>query len=262
MSKMVDSIEKCIDGSHSTSALQRTDEWFVSRRGRLNASELGTALGMNEVFQREGCPSPRELLYTRLRAELAAARGEDVEIPKALDTNTDALVWGTQHEATAVKTYEKITGEVVELVGSVAHPSIELGSWLSASPDGLVGNNGCIEIKCPFSKRDHAPSDSPIYYSHRAQMNLQLEVTRRDWVDYVVWTPFGLSVQRVRANPQLFEGLLVYYQAFYDAASRGDFSPPPLTDADTQKINDLFRTSVSLDRRWGKPVHCGVFVFE
>jgi hypothetical protein len=75
----------------------------------------------------------------------------------------------------------------VEKAGFVQHPTIE---WLGASPDGFVGDDGLVEIKCPLTAT-HVDyllwNEVPREY--RPQMTMQLACTRRKWCDFVSYDP-------------------------------------------------------------------------
>jgi putative phage-type endonuclease len=90
---------------------------------------------------------------------------------------------GTEKEPIARAAYEAHTGDFVTQTGFWLHPTIE---WLGASPDGLVGDDGLLEIKCPRTsthlkyRKDAKP---PTQY--KRQMIVQLMCTGRKWVDFV-----------------------------------------------------------------------------
>lgn len=158
--------------------LQRTAEWFRDRTGCLTASRFADVLAR----KRDGTPTKA---YFDLIDTIVAERitGDSIGIGDA-----PALVWGRDHEAEARETYEAETGRFVDLVGFIPHPDIP---YLGASPDGLVDDDGLVEIKCPFStvvhlKRIRAGVVPPEYVP---QMLLQCICTGRKWVDFVDYDP-------------------------------------------------------------------------
>lgn len=158
--------------------LQRTAEWFRDRTGCLTASRFADVLAR----KRDGTPTKA---YFDLIDTIVAERitGDSIGIGDA-----PALVWGRDHEAEARETYEAETGRFVDLVGFIPHPDIP---YLGASPDGLVDDDGLIEIKCPYStvvhlKRIRAGVVPPEYVP---QMLLQCICTGRAWVDFVDYDP-------------------------------------------------------------------------
>ena len=107
-----------------------------------------------------------------------------------------AMEWGTEQEPFARAAYEAKTGEMVEEVGFVPHPKIE---WAGASPDGLVGLFGLVEIKCPnTATMIDTLLTGKVPSKYNTQMQFQMACTERDWCDYVVFDP------RMPAKAQLF----------------------------------------------------------
>jgi hypothetical protein len=90
---------------------------------------------------------------------------------------------------------------MVEEVGFIPHPTIEASG---ASPDGLVGDDGLVEIKCPSSSTalevwlTHSQGGNPVDAKYYAQMQWQMRCADRSWCDYVVFDP------RMPAKAQLF----------------------------------------------------------
>jgi putative phage-type endonuclease len=98
-----------------------------------------------------------------------------------------AMQWGTDHEPQARAMYELETGNTVMEIGFAIHPTIEMSG---ASPDGLVGDDGLVEIKCPNSATHIAtllggkPDGKYV-----KQMQWQMACTGRAWCDFVSFDP-------------------------------------------------------------------------
>ncbi len=159
-----------------TNPFQRTAEWFEARLGCLTASSVADILPNSKGKYRES----REALMNVLIAERDSGR------PRESFTSA-AMMWGIEHEDDARQEYEARTGDLVDLAGFILHPSIP---YLGASPDGLIGEDGLIEIKCP------APHTQVAYIragvvpeQYRPQILLQLIVTGRKWCDFVSFDP-------------------------------------------------------------------------
>ena len=158
--------------------LQRTPEWFKDRSGCLTASRAAAVLNR----RKDGKPTAA---YAELIDTLVCERVTgDVQ---GIGT-TAAMQWGTDHEDEAREAYEEMTGELVGLVGFVPHPEIE---YFGASPDGLVGDDGLLEIKCPYSSAKHLQRGiaGTVPEEYRPQMLVQLICTGRRWVDFVSYDP-------------------------------------------------------------------------
>ena len=106
---------------------QRSAEWFKVRKGRVTGSMVGAILGFNPWMSRE------EAMRTMVREYHGA--------PREFEGNV-ATQWGTANEDGARAEYEMITGNTVEKCGFYEHDD-----WLGASPDGLIGEFGLVEIK-------------------------------------------------------------------------------------------------------------------
>jgi hypothetical protein len=109
---------------------------------------------------------------------------------------------GIDREQFARDRYVQQFGEVEE-VGFVKHPTLEAG----ASPDGMVGDDGIIEIKCPMgSTHTETLMTQDIPSKYVPQVQFQLLVTGRKWCDFVSYNPMfpehlQVFVKRIEADP-------------------------------------------------------------
>lgn len=100
---------------------------------------------------------------------------------------SSAMQWGIETEAHARMAYEFDRNTAVTLTESILHPTIK-GSH--ASPDGLVGDDGLVEIKCPnTSTHIDTLLGAEIEKKYRLQMQWQMAVTGRQWTDFVSFDP-------------------------------------------------------------------------
>lgn len=167
-------------------ALAGTANWHAARRGLLTASRIKDALAVLKT----GKPSEsRQKLMFELLAERMTGAAVDHYV-------TPAMTWGIENQADAISAYEAETGELVGPEVFVLHPEID---WAGATPDGLIGVEGLIEVKCPTTPKHLAwLMAGEIPDEHRLQMVFQIACTRRRWVDFVSFDP------RVKAKSQLF----------------------------------------------------------
>lgn len=178
--------------------IQGSAEWRQARCGSLGASRVADALAKTK----SGWGASR----VNLMAELIAERLTG--IPADNYTNA-AMQWGTATEPDARAAYEFRHDIDVGLVGIVRHPVIAM---THASPDGLVGEDGLIEIKCP-STATHIETllGASVPGKYLTQIQWQLACTRRAWCDFVSYDPrlpeeHRLFVQRVpRDDKQIAE---------------------------------------------------------
>lgn len=188
-------------GSHE----QRSPEWFAARRGRVTDSVVGAILECAPYMTRDDA----------FRNLVRSMHG----MPSEFSGNV-ATEYGTFNEAGALVEYQMETGNKVDAAGLVTH-----GDWLGASPDGYIGDDGLIEIKCPFGKRKDNPpqfksiDDQPHYY---AQIQVQLYVTERDWCDFYQWSPHGTKTERVLFDIAFVDDVVPKLLNFHLAAKQAD----------------------------------------
>lgn len=184
---------------------QQTPEWFEARRGRLTGSLAGAALGLAPYMSKEDC------LRTLVRSMH--------DMPSEFQGNI-ATDWGNANEDLASSAYEMATGYTVYPAGFVPFED-----WSGASPDGYIGEDGLIEIKCPFGiRKDPEPAfksitDQPHYY---AQIQVQLHFTKRKWCHFWQWTPHGSKFEIVIYDPAWITENLPRLKAFWWKAREAD----------------------------------------
>ena len=160
-----------------TNPLQQTESWFAERAGCLTASVAKAAILRNT----KGQP------YAAYETELRRIVGERFTKNMSNRFTSSAMQWGVDHEDEAREAYEIETGNIVDLVGFVRHPTID---WFGASPDGLVGKDGLLEIKCPETSTHIARIEAGVVpEEYKPQMLVQLLCTGRSWVDFVDYDP-------------------------------------------------------------------------
>lgn len=154
---------------------QRTPEWFAKRLGKVTASRIADLMAKTKT----GPGASRANYLAQLVTErLTGTPTESYKSP--------AMDWGIEQEAAARAAYSARMGVLVDEVDFVDHPTMQAG----ASPDGLVGEDGLIEIKCPnTSTMLEYLEDRTIPTKYRLQMQWQLAVTGRDWCDFVAFDP-------------------------------------------------------------------------
>lgn len=205
--------------------LQRTGAWLQQRAGCLTASSAAAVL---ERSKRDGKPLKA---YYDLKEQLIAERatGQCIGIG-----TTAAMQWGIDHEADARAAYEAQRCEVVDLVGFVPHPSIK---WLGASPDGLVGDEGLVEIKCPNTVTHlKRIATGVVPDEYKPQMLVQLLCTGRKWVDFVDFDP---RLQGPYERHQLF---VVRYEPTAEELEDAKQKCVAFLNEVEEKMQDMLRT--------------------
>jgi putative phage-type endonuclease len=185
---------------------QRTDEWFQQRAGPVTASRIGDLMAKTKT----GFGASR----ANYMAELIAERLTGV--PKQGFTNA-AIQHGVDTEPQARAMYEMETGRSVVETGFHEHPVI---AGTGASPDGLVGEDGLVEIKCPnTSTHIETLRGGSIDRKYLLQMHWQMLCTGREWCDFVSFDPrmppeMQLFVQRVPKDAELAEDITAAVTVF------------------------------------------------
>jgi putative phage-type endonuclease len=188
---------------------QGTPEWHDARRGLVTASVVGKLLTPTlKVADND----TSRALTTTLAAERITGFTEETPM------NSD--MWrGVELEPYARDAYSKHHAPATE-VGFMVRD--EGGLKLGYSPDGLVGDDGLLEVKCPRAKGhlNTILADAvPPYYM--AQLQAGLLVSGRDWIDYVSYVGgMPLYVKRVYPDPQWNGAITAAVVAFEIAAER------------------------------------------
>lgn len=156
---------------------QGSEEWLRARVGRYTGSRVGALLGLSPWVT-------RDQMIDQIATERITGEWTRTE-------TTPPMRYGTEHEAEAIRAFELERFEIVEETGIHEHPD---NPRFAASPDGFIGQDVGLEVKCPYKYRDGAPAvwptarEQPHYY---AQIQWCMYVTgRRRW-DFYQWAPVG-----------------------------------------------------------------------
>ena len=164
---------------------QGTAEWHAARCGKVTASRIADVIAKTK----SGPSASRGNYMAELVCERLTGVPQD-------SYKSPAMEWGTNNEPLARLAYESAGGVLVTEVGFVSHPTIiDAG----ASPDGLVGDDGLLEIKCP-NTATHIDTllSGKVPERYNTQMQWQMACTNRQWCDYVSFDP------RLPESMQLF----------------------------------------------------------
>ena len=185
---------------------QGSPEWFAARLGKVTASRVADVIAKTK----SGYSTSRKNYAAELIVErLTGQRQEGF-------TNA-AMQWGTDNEPAAREAYEFRSGLWVDQVGFLIHPRIKDSG---ASPDGLVGEDGMLEIKCPNTAThlDTLTSGKP-EGRYITQMQWQMACADRAWCDFASFDPrlpdeLRLFVTRIERDDDLIASLEAEVIAF------------------------------------------------
>ena len=155
---------------------QGTPEWFAARLGNVTASRVADVIAKTK----SGYSASRD----NYMAQLICERMTNTV---AESYTNAAMQWGTETEPLARAAYESVADVLVDEVGYIAHPTIERAG---ASPDGLIGLFGLLEIKCP-NTATHIDTliSEQVPTKYITQMQWQMVCTGRAWCDFVSFDP-------------------------------------------------------------------------
>jgi putative phage-type endonuclease len=196
----------------TTMTEQRTEAWFLQRLGKATGSRIADIIAKTK----SGYSASRENYQAQLVVERLTNK------PTEGFTNS-AMQWGTDTEPLARAAYEMARDVMVEEIGFIDHPIVYMSG---ASPDGFVGEDGLIEIKCP-NTATHIDTllTQTIPAKYIPQIQWQLSCTNRKWCDFVSFDPrmpenLQLYIQRVEFHPEYVEMLIKEVSVFLDEVEK------------------------------------------
>ena len=185
---------------------QHSPEWFAARLGRVTGSRVADVMAKTKAgYSASRANYMAELICERLTGQQAERF-----------TNA-AMQWGTDTEPRARAAYEFLTDNPVIETGFVLHGGI---ADFGASPDGLVADDGLVEIKCP-NTATHIETllGESVPGKYVTQMQAQMSCTGRAWCDFVSFDPrlpgdMQLWVKRVQRDDAFIADMEAEISAF------------------------------------------------
>ena len=170
---------------------QGSPEWFQKRYGNASASRIKDIIAKTK----SGYSASRDNYLTELVLERFGVFKEPF--------TTKSIEWGLEQEPFARARHEAEQNIFVEQCGYILHPTIAKSG---ASPDGLIGNEGVLEIKCPDTKThfEYLIAEK-VPAAYIPQMTWQIICTGRKWADFVSYdsrAPQGLDYFYIRYTPE------------------------------------------------------------
>ena len=168
----------------SEEIVQGSEAWFAQRLGKATASRIKDIVAKTKT----GYSTSRDKYLTQLLLERLTGT-------VAESYSDAAMAWGNDTEPFARAAYEAQKGVMVDQVAFVNHPTIEMAG---ASPDGLVGDDGLVEIKCPMSHTHLESLLGGLDDQYKVQVQWQMACTGAKWTDLCSFDPrFPAELQLV-----------------------------------------------------------------
>ena len=181
---------------------QRSKEWFTARLGKVTASRVADL----QKSRKAG------------RSNYMAEKVCEILTGEHAETFTSsAMDWGTEQEPFARDAYQAKTGAWVEEVGFLVHPQVDR---LGASPDGLVDDDGSIEIKCPNTATHiNTILTGKIKIDYIYQMQTVMAVKGLKWCDFVSFdprlpSPQNLYIKRIPRDEIMIADIMLLVNDF------------------------------------------------
>lgn len=158
--------------------IQGSAEWLAARCGLVTASRIADVVAKDRTGKGWGVSRANyaaQLICERLTGVVAESY------------TSAAMNWGTEQEPAARAAYQFEVNKRVTTIGFVLHPTI---GQTGASPDGLVGDDGLVQFKCPESKTHiETLMGANISGGYQKQMLWEMACTGRQWCDFVSFDP-------------------------------------------------------------------------
>ncbi|XP_050526278.1 uncharacterized protein LOC126897000 [Daktulosphaira vitifoliae] len=195
------------------------DLWDKVRNTHLSASHFFSAYSFNQTKNKES------ILKKTLRVS-----NEKSSNTKDIPLN---IQYGTINEPKAIEHFEKKMNVKIQMSGILIDENFY---YLTAKPDGLIGTDGIVEIKCPFNAQNMTPKDaiknkvikyvhynengdlvlkctSPIFF----QIQGELHISKRQYCYFIIWTPKGMDYCKILRdddfwNTRMEKNLIDFYE--------------------------------------------------
>jgi putative phage-type endonuclease len=171
---------------------QGTEEWLKKRLGKITGSTIHKIMSA-----KENSSTRSKLLQDLILERLSGSPAKNIV--------TGPMARGLELESEARQAYE-LKNQKVTLTGFIDHPTIKEAG---ASPDGLIGDDGLIEIKClNIKNHNEIVQKKFLPKQYNLQIQFQLACTKRAWCDFVAYHPESdqsLYVKRVLPDDELIK---------------------------------------------------------
>ncbi|MDV3661673.1 hypothetical protein CMU70_14560 [Elizabethkingia anophelis] len=187
-------------------------DWKESRLGMVTGSNFGKLVVSDKKggYTLSKGQTAENLIY-RIAWERLVKNGNITNGLGRLDISSKEIQHGTDYEGEAIMKYTEITGnKVVSL-----QEFVTLDEFIGGTPDGFVGNDGIVEVKCPWNGGNHLRTllTGKIYNSdYEFQVQGYLWITSRKWCDFITYDPdliegLQISITRIERDEKMITGI-------------------------------------------------------
>lgn len=176
--------------------------WHQQRIAKLTSSRFGDMMQKGRSKDQRFGNAAMKYIYEKIAEQITLQ-------PHVF--SSQATDWGSQMEANAIEKYTEKTGNEVHYTGF-----LEFGDHAGGTPDGLVGEDGIIEVKCPFNPANHVEillEGMVVNTDHMFQIQGNLMVTDRKWCDYISYDPrvtdeaLQMKIIRVERDEEIIQAI-------------------------------------------------------
>jgi len=188
------------------------DAWQMQRLGNVTASQFATFVKSDKKggYILSNSETAKNLIY-KIAWERLVVDNNMVDALERLDIDAKSIQHGNMYEGAAVTRYQETTGREVDYTNKYNAYTEDIGG----TPDGYIGKDGLIEIKCPWNGGNHLRTllTGEVYNKdHIIQVQGYLMITGRKWCDYVTYDPdmpegLDVSVTRIESDALIIKGI-------------------------------------------------------
>lgn len=205
--RTLEDIDREVFGAGKEEGEQGSIDWLMARVGHVTASRFKDVLDR----LKNGKPGAKRQAYLW---EVAIER---LTGKPAQHYENAAMMHGTEYEPLARMAYEAATSTMVMEVGFRRHKFVQ---FVGGSPDGLIGDDGGWEAKCPFNSAHHlACWLDGMPAEHMPQVQGLMLIEDRKWWDFTSYDPrlpepYQLYIQRIERDENYIKNLMLELDLF------------------------------------------------
>lgn len=197
--------------SNEELSLNEPDEWRVKRLGSVTGSTFGKFVKTEkDGFKLSSGKVAKDLIY-KIAWERLLKEGNISNGLGRLNVSSQAMNHGNDNEGAAIQKYIEVTGNEV----IYEQEYISLSEWIGGTPDGFVGKDGILEVKCPWNGGNHLQTllTGTIYNpEHMYQIQGYLWITDRKWCDFITYDPdlieeLQITITRIERDENIIKGI-------------------------------------------------------